>query len=342
LGVIVFVVAGGILHFASPVLVPLVLAGFLAMLLLPAVQRLGRFLPRWLALLAVLVAIGLLVAAGSSLILVNVQGLAEKAPFYAERFEQLFADVAKLLDGLGVDVQALRTGQGMSKALQFLVSSLQSAASAVGQIALVLVLLIFMLLEAPQVRRKLAAAFSAHRRDELLATFSAISGRVQRYMVTKTLVSVIIAVLTGVALLAAGVDFPFLWAFLTFLLNFIPNVGPIIAVAPPVLLALIQFPSPTRALVLLPVLIAIQVGLGNFVEPRLMGRSVNLSPLVVLLAIVFWGWLWGVIGVVLAVPLTVTLQIIFDHVEGLRPVAVLLGDARSEPPAKVQEKAARR
>src|SRR5439155_4098857 len=101
----------------------------------------------------------------------------------------------------------------------------------------------------------------------------------------------------------------------------------IIAVVPPVLLAAVQFGSPARPLACLAALVVVQVGLGNLAEPRVMGRSVNLAPLTVLLAVVVWGWLWGLVGVVLAVPLTATLQIIFRHTEGLRTLALLLGDA---------------
>ena len=142
------------------------------------------------------------------------------------------------------------------------------------------------------------------------------------------LVNASIGLLVGLVVLALDVDFPFLWGLLAFLLNFIPQVGSVIATVPPVLIALLQHGTLSRPLIALACLIGLHMVIGNFIEPRLLGRSLNLSPLVVLLSLLFWGWLWGFAGVVLAVPLTVTVQIACQQSESLRPVAVLLGSGR--------------
>ena len=144
-------------------------------------------------------------------------------------------------------------------------------------------------------------------------------------------------VLSGLVAWGFGVDFPFIWGTLTVLLNFIPNIGSMIAVMPPVLLALVQFDGLARPVTLLAALTTIQVTIGNFLDPRWLGRSLSLSPLVVFVMMVFWGWVWGIVGIFLAVPLTILMKIAFEHIVPLRPLAVLMGDiprkqVRAAPP----------
>ena len=125
---------------------------------------------------------------------------------------------------------------------------------------------------------------------------------------------------------ALGIDFPALWTLLTFILYFIPNFGTLIATVPPILLALVQFESPTTAIVCLIGLVVIFNLLGNVLEPRFLGRTLSLSPLVVFISLLFWGWYFGMVGVILSVPLTVAIGIICDHIDSLRPMAALLAD----------------
>ena len=171
-----------VLYQARTVLVPVVLAAFLAIILLPAMRWLSRFLPRWLVLVVLFAGVAGLVVAGSALILVNVDAIAAKAPSYTARFQELFADLREWLAGIGIDFhwRSLSSGEGMSAALQFLTSSLESAASAVGQILLVLFLLVFLLLEAHELPRKLTEAFSLERREQLISTLGRVTDRVQQ------------------------------------------------------------------------------------------------------------------------------------------------------------------
>ena len=156
-------------------------------------------------------------------------------------------------------------------------------------------------------------------------------------MVTKTLISAITGVLTGLVCLMLGIDFAFFWGALAFLLNFVPNVGSIIAVIPPALIALLQFGDPGRALATAGGLTAMQMVMGNVVEPKLLSQSMSVSALVVFVSMLFWGWLWGLVGVVLSVPLTVAIKIVCAHVDALKPVAVLLG-GEPERPIQVSSK----
>ncbi len=133
-----------------------------------------------------------------------------------------------------------------------------------------------------------------------------------------------------VALLIIGVDFPLLWGMLAFLLNYVPTLGSIIAAVPPVLLAIVQL-GPGHALATALVFVGVNVVLGNFVEPHFMGRRLGLSTLVVFLSLVFWGWVWGPVGMLLSVPLTMIVKIMLENTEDLRWVAVLLGAGAKKP-----------
>ncbi|MFT4601218.1 MAG: AI-2 transport protein TqsA [Arenicella sp.] len=130
--------------------------------------------------------------------------------------------------------------------------------------------------------------------------------------------------MTLIVLLSFGVDFAYLWAFLAFLLNFIPFVGAFVAIVFPTLVSILQFGDPVITLSLLAILSATQVVIGNIIEPRLVGKSLNLSPLVVILALAFWGAIWNVAGMFLCVPITVTLMIVLNQFPKTKPFAIML------------------
>jgi predicted PurR-regulated permease PerM len=151
-----------------------------------------------------------------------------------------------------------------------------------------------------------------------------IDDQVRQYLMTKTLISGATGVLTSLVLWILGVDFALLWGFLAFLLNFIPNIGSVISTLLPFSLSLLQFESLTIPVLVLALLGTIQVSMGNVVEPKVMSFSLNLSALVILISLIFWGWLWGIWGMILAVPFTATLKIVFENIEPLRPISVLM------------------
>ncbi|MFV1980293.1 MAG: AI-2E family transporter, partial [Rhodothermia bacterium] len=143
--------------------------------------------------------------------------------------------------------------------------------------------------------------------------------------------SLVTGILTTVICLIIGVDFAFLWGFLAFLLNFIPTFGSIIATIFPVLIAFLQFGSIFMTLLVLVLLMGTQFTMGNVVEPRLMGARLNLSPLAILFSIILWAWLWGPWGMVMAVPITVSMKIVFENVTNLKPLSVLMSGLPQPP-----------
>jgi predicted PurR-regulated permease PerM len=195
-------------------------------------------------------------------------------------------------------------------------------------IVLILLTVTFILLEASSFPHKLRSVLGDPQRT--FPQFTKFIDDIRRYMIIKTIISLIAGVIIGLWLFILGVDFPILWGFIAFLLHFVPNVGQIIAAIPAVLLALIQLGPGPAALVGAGYLV-VGFTLGNAVEPRLMGRKLGLSTLVVFLSLVFWGDLLGLIGVILCIPFTMTLKFAFESSESTRWIAILLG---SEKPAE--------
>lgn len=190
----------------------------------------------------------------------------------------------------------------------------------------VILFVVFILSERGAVGRKVVKGFGPDRAINILDTMDTINKSVQHYLGLKTLISLFTGVLVAILLLFMETPFPFLWGLIAFLLNFIPNIGSVVAGIPPILLTLFESGSMVRTLVVAAGFILIQMMIGNVIEPKVMGRGLGLSPLVVLLSLLFWGWLWGIPGMLLSVPMTAALKIGLEQFEGTKSIAVLLGD----------------
>jgi predicted PurR-regulated permease PerM len=207
-----------------------------------------------------------------------------------------------------------------------LLSSLLSALTSLfGSAFTVLLYLLFILLEEPILPQKLKAMYPDKKKYNHIKNLVAkIDHSIGSYIALKTLVSLVTGFLSYFALLFIGVDAPLFWAFLIFVLNFIPTVGSLIATIFPAFFAILQFGEFTHGLLVLGIVGSIQLVVGNFVEPKLMGNTLNISPLVVFLTLAIWGVIWGITGMLLSVPITVILIIIMSEFEGTRPFAILL------------------
>jgi AI-2 transport protein TqsA len=192
----------------------------------------------------------------------------------------------------------------------------------------VLILTVFMLLEARMFGRRFTAICDA--RGPNFQRMLSATRDIQRYLGIKTLVSLATGILAGILCWAAGLDFALLWGIAAFLLNFIPVFGSLIAGVPPTLLALLVSGLPS-AIAVAGGYVLINNMLGNFIEPMLMGRRFGISTLVVVISVVFWGWLWGPIGMFLAVPLTMMLKVMLDNSEEFRWIGVAIGKEQRRP-----------
>jgi predicted PurR-regulated permease PerM len=208
--------------------------------------------------------------------------------------------------------------------MQFAGSTLSEIADLLSNTFLVLLMTIFVLFEAMVLPAKIRAALGDPEAD--LSQGIRVVGRIKAYVVIKTSTSLATGIIIGGALQLLGVDFALLWGLLAFLFNFIPNIGSIIAAIPAIILALLQA-GPTGALATAVVFIVVNMVIGSLLEPKIMGERMNLSPLVVFFSLVFWGWLWGPIGMLLSVPLTMTIRIMLEGHAGTRPFAILMAGA---------------
>lgn len=333
LGTLVFLALGLVLRMLAGVVLPFVIALLFSILFKPMVVYLtARRVPMTVALLVVLFWVSLILFIIGLILLLSTEAFLEALPRYEVRFEglldQAVVQVRYWADRLGIPVEDL----DWSAVVQF--SSITSAVTTgVGSVlnfvsttVLVLLFLFFILAGSGSLVRKLDAAFPTAYAFRLSALVETIENQIQRYLVTKTLISLLAGVVAYGVLLALGVDFPLVWGFLTFLLHYIPNIGGTIAVAFPFTLSLLQFDTFTVPLLVVVLLATIQMILGNILEPRVMAFSLNLSALLILVALIFWGWLWGLWGMFLAVPLTASIKIVFENIASLRPLAVLMSE----------------
>jgi predicted PurR-regulated permease PerM len=319
---LVVVVAG--LRAAAVFFLPLLLALFLTILALPFLSSLRRHrAPAWLAIvLTMLVVVAVLGVVGLVLSL-SIEDLTETLPEYEAQVRAATAYSIDWLESHRVAVPREITTEILDlEAMANLVAgAFRGVATALSSFLLVLLTMIFMLWEAVILPGKLRVAERWGPVD--LDRWRPIVSRVQRYLILKTLVSLATGVAAAVLVWLAGLDFALFWGFLAFTLNFIPNIGSFFAALPAIALAAVQLGAP-RTLVIAAGYLVINLVLGNIVEPALMGRGLRMSPLSIFLALIFWGWVWGPLGMILSVPLTVSLKILFENTESLKWVAVLL------------------
>lgn len=291
------------------------------------IPGLGCYVPESLCMLLSFIFLGLLGWGIAIIISENVSSVIDAAPRYQEKLLQLI-NHSSLLSGLQDFSVANHMDNYWTKYLDFkniLLNVYGVFSSLTGNTILILLYIIFLFFEQQVLRDKVAAFFSresARRVSTKLVRY--IVHDTQLYLGLKTLTSLLTAFLSFVIMQWVGLDFPAFWALIIFFLNFIPSVGAIIATGFPALLAIIQFTEWEPFLIITIGISVVQFCVGSFLEPRLMGRSLNLSPLVILIALMIWGSLWGIIGMFLAVPITVTMMIIFSHFEKTRKIAVLL------------------
>ncbi len=226
--------------------------------------------------------------------------------------------------GGGSEAPGLLSRLDSSLLFDFANQALRYTATAFSSLLIISFIVIFMLVEAATFRAKVRLAFTSEDAEE---RFSRVMHEIRHYIGIKTVVSAATGLLIGAWVGLLGVDFFIFWGLVAFVLNFIPNLGSIIAAVPTTLLAMVQIGVGRGLLVAFGYLVVNMV-VGNLIEPHLMGRRLGLSTLVVVLSLVFWGWVWGPIGMLLSVPLTMVLKIMLENTEEFRWVAVLLGDSR--------------
>jgi predicted PurR-regulated permease PerM len=321
---LVIVIAG--IKASASIITPLFLAIFITAICYgPFVWLKNKGLPESLALIAVILGTGILLTIFIGFIGTSISAFGEKLPFYEERFSQYWSSINMWLINAGLIDKDFGLEQHISPAsiMSLTGDVFTGFGNLLSNSVLILLVVIFMLIESTLIVKKMNVI-----KPESLVKADEIVNQLIRYTLTKTTTSFATGICIAIALSIIGVDFPILWGGLAFLLNFIPNIGSTIAAIPALMLSLVQLGLPS-AIITAAVYVAINGVIGNLIEPRIMGRSLGLSPLVVLISLIFWGWTLGTVGMLLATPLTILLKITFDNMEETKYFGLILGNETS-------------
>lgn len=333
LAAFVVVLAG--IHLASEVLIPLMLAAFIAVLTAPLISWLQRRrVPRLVGtIIAITLDIAFVVGLGV-VIVTSVNSLYEELPRYQSKLLEWIDHGATWLNGHGVAIKPreLQSVFDASSIVDLFGTLIASIATLVSNVMLILLIVAFLLFESAGIGDKLLFLlkrqwhYGGSKDDN---PFNHAAQDIQKYLAVKTLTSLATGVLVGIWFAILGIDFALLWGVIAFLLNYIPNIGSFIAVTPPIFIAFIM-QGPATAFATGLGSFVVNFIIGNVVEPRALGKALGLSPLIVLVSMVFWGWLLGPFGAIISVPLTMIVKIGLSHSDDMAWITVLL-----KPPPKL-------
>ncbi|MBK1838258.1 AI-2E family transporter [Azospirillum sp. YIM B02556] len=340
LGILAGAASLWVLQAAASILIPLVSAFFVAVAVAPVGRWVRDRVPRrlsWLGLAASMLLILTIIALFFGSIALVAQRVAEDFPQYADALGKLWAKANHWIQGAKADLTAQAgqgsadqgSGQGNAAPVDPITGFAKAALSSAGQTVSVLVMTVFlsllMQMEAPVWREKIIITLGRERCRMAVEAVTAIAQQFRRYLVVSSVLGLITGALYVGWLSLFGVDLVLLWGFLAFLLNYVPVVGSVVAGALPVLLTLATQDAGTAMAVAAGLLVIEQV-MGNFVAPHMQGKQLAISPLVVMVALLLWSWLWGAAGALLAAPMAVLIAITLNHAEALRPFAIFMSD----------------
>lgn len=319
-----FIVVLAGLKSASEIIVPFLLSLFIAIILSPLYNFFNKKgLPNAISLTLVVAIFVVFIGLVAKLIGSSVQEFSSNIDFYQQQLSGIFKELLVFSSNIGIDIpkEEIANVINTKQIMEFSTTIIKSLGSMFTNGLIILLTVVFMMLESKYFIHKIEHASSE---NGAIGQITEILERIQDYMVLKALISLLTGFIVWIALLIIGTDYAFLWAVLAFILNFIPNIGSIIAAVPAVLLTLVQLGS-ISALIVTAMYSAVNVVVGSVIEPKVMGKGVGLSTLVVFLSLLFWGWMFGVVGMLLSIPLTIMAKIIFNANENTRWIAVLLG-----------------
>ena len=309
---------------------PLFIAVFLHYLIAPPHHWLvRRGMPSRVAHVFILVIVLAMLFGVGWLVYASADQLRESWPDYERKLDALLLSIQQRLPfAPHAEPKRLRDlfqFESMAQVLEPLRAVVDTFLGLFAALAVVAVYMVFLLAEKFTFPGRLDRAFGKGRADHIRGVVTSINEAVSRYLAVKAFINALVALLTMLILAGFGVPFVPMWGILTFLLSFIPYLGGVVAAVLPLLVCLLEFSDQLwKVVVVAALLIAVQQFLGNFVEPRMMGRRLGVSPLLILLSLSFWGVLWGPVGMILAIPLLMVLKIVLDNIPETRPVSTLM------------------
>jgi predicted PurR-regulated permease PerM len=329
LGFITTVIAVIILKALASIFLPLCMALLLYFLFNGMVKKLVHWkIPRFLVLIFLLFSIFILFYFLGTLIYSSASSFVANFPVYSERVLGMIKNGSEKLKIPIGQVENYISSIDWTKSLNSISSVLSttfgSFAAFVGNLLLVLVYLIFMLAGGDSMPGRIDKAFAPEQSTRIKMIINGIEDQVRQYLAIKSFIALLNGTVAGIILFIAGVDFVIFSALLVALFNFIPNIGSVIATMFPVLICFLQYGFSLRLLLVLGGLMVTQFTIGNAVEPKITGKSLNLSPIVILVSLIFWGYIWGIVGMILAVPLTSAIKIFCENIPTLKPIAEMI------------------
>jgi predicted PurR-regulated permease PerM len=334
LGIIAFSVLVFALAYLSELLIPFTLAAIFSIIFKPFVNVLDKKkVPNVISLLAVIIILGFSFYLFGLILYSSAKPLISTLPSYKDKLtevmESALAGISSLTETLDIHIEQIdiQTLAGATtNTAEILSDILKSFLGFLGNAGLVLLFMLFMLSGKGNLPAKINVAFNAEKASKINTSLQNMASQIRRYIGVKLIMNAITGLLTFLVLWLLGVDFPVFWGVLSFFVCFIPNIGAVIAILAPFILSLLQFDN-----FLIPVLVFVLLGLvyaimGSIVEPKFMASSLNLNVLLILVALIFWGLVWGPMGMVLAIPLTTIIKIIFSNVHALKPISILMGE----------------
>lgn len=324
------IAVGVVLKHLGGILIPFVLAGFLSILFKPVIEALrSKGIPRAVGVVAVLgiTSAGLwlfyLIAASGA------ESFSERAGYYSQKLDALLADAGRVLHPFIGKGQASLSWQDIISAERITALATQQVTGIITLLSdsvMVLLYLLFMLLAGDTLPAKIRQAFRNNDEERLVMILSELHGKIRKYLQVKTAFNIFNGFATWLVLISFGVDFAALFGLIAFALHYIPNIGSILSTVLPVVLYLVQTGDVASVVVLLVVLTLVQNLIGNVLEPKVMGVQLKLSPVVVLFSLIFWGWMWGVVGMILSIPMVAVLKVILESFPSTRPLGILMGN----------------
>lgn len=337
--VLTLMVGTAFFHYARPIIVPLIIAAALTYVLLPLVDLLKKIkIPHSLGVVIVMLVVIGIVTLLVLMLFGQVADFASAIPEYKEKIveiinnlQQTFSKYLGYLPGNLGEQQAIDLDmKQLQKFTGFFFEGLGSLTTMLGRILILFFLTLFMMIDSDLFQRKLKSIFGSKQMEATEEIIGEINKQLKGFIRVKFSVMIGLAIVVTIGLLLFRVKYAYIWGPLVGIMNLVPYIGSIVSAIPPIIVAGIQHNSILYMVWVALFFLVIQFTEGNIITPRLTSESVDLNTTAVLVAVMYWGWLWGFIGIVLAVPITVAVKIVCDHVEPLKPIGSMLGSGRGE------------
>lgn len=286
--------------------------------------------PGFAAIIIILLILVLIANVTSVFVVTSINTFSAELPKYEQKFREMSLSILRNLNLSDADMQNLNESLKIKNLLMegsitsALTGVFTSVISVFGDFVLIIIYIIFLLSELGSIRERIKRAFSKERSNKITEIIQEIFTDVKKYILGKTLVNLLQGVIFGAILWMFGVDFYLVWGFLCFFSHYVPNFGSLISTVLPGLLAFLQFDNIITPIIIIILLIVVQNIIGNILEPKFLGDQLDLSPLLLLVSLIFWGYVWGIVGMILSVPIMSMLKITLSKFENTKSISILM------------------